>query len=111
MADLVVCMGDTLTHLPDRSVVETLVQDAASALGNEGVFIASFRDYASVELQGASRFIPVRSDARRILTAFLEYEGEIVRVHDLLYERIEPPSTPVRGVATYVERLRPAHGC
>jgi hypothetical protein len=45
-----------------------------------------FRDY-SVPLEGISRFIPVRSDERRILTCFLEYEEDTVVVHDLLHER------------------------
>jgi hypothetical protein len=36
---------------------------------------------------GLARFIPVRADDERILTCFLEDEGDAVRVHDLLYTR------------------------
>ena len=36
---------------------------------------------------GDARFIPVRSDERRILTCFLEYEEDTVVVHDILHER------------------------
>lgn len=46
----------------------------------------TYRDL-SQELTGLDRFIPVRSDAERLLTCFLEYEPETVKVHDLLYTR------------------------
>jgi SAM-dependent methyltransferase len=86
-ADIVLCMGDTLTHLPDRASVEQLFADVAMSLREGGFFVATFRDYVSAPLQGDGRFIPVRSDAQRILTCFLEYEETAVRVHDLLHER------------------------
>ena len=85
-AALFVCMGDTLTHLPDRSSVERLFADVAEVLVLGGTFIVTFRDY-STPLIGAKRFIPVRSDSDRILTCFLEYEDEAVTVHDILHER------------------------
>jgi SAM-dependent methyltransferase len=83
---LIVIMGDTLTHLPDRSAVQTLIARAAESLCPGGQFIATFRDY-SAPLAGDARFIPVKSDDSRILTCFLEYGDEQVAVHDLLYER------------------------
>jgi Methyltransferase domain len=83
---LIVCMGDTLAHLPERKSVETLFDDVANTLERGGAFIATFRDY-SVPLKGSDRFILVRSDADRILTCFLEYEEEAVIVHDILSER------------------------
>jgi predicted RNA methylase len=85
-AFLIVCMGDTLTHLPDRQSVEQLFADVAAALERGGTFIATFRDY-STPLIGLKRFIPVRSDADRILTCFLEYDALAVTVHDILHER------------------------
>jgi SAM-dependent methyltransferase len=87
--DALLCMGDTLTHLPSRDAVEALLNDAANALGRPGVFIATFRDYATRRLEGEQRFIPVRSDAARSLTCFLEYEDEIVTVYDVVHERAE----------------------
>ncbi len=86
-ADIVLCMGDTLTHLPDRASVEQLFADVAMSLREGGLFVATFRDYVSAPLQGDGRFIPVRSDAQRILTCFLEYAETTVRVHDILHER------------------------
>ncbi len=85
-AALIVCMGDTLTHLPDRQSVERLFADVAEALERGGTFIVTFRDY-STPLIGLKRFIPVRSDSNRILTCFLEFDDEAVTVHDILNER------------------------
>jgi SAM-dependent methyltransferase len=84
--DLILIMGDTLTHLPDRSAVQTLIARAAESLCPGGQFIATFRDYTSA-LAGDARFIPVRADENRILTCFLEYGDDHVDVHDLLHER------------------------
>jgi len=83
---LIVCMGDTLTHLPDRQSIERLFADVAVALDAAGRFVVSFRDYSS-PLEGSKRFIPVRSDAERLLTCFLEYQEQSVTVHDILHER------------------------
>lgn len=85
-AATILCMGDTLAHLSSRQAVEALFAEVSEALESGATFVASFRDY-SVPLRGAARFIPVRSDADRILTCFLEYEEEAVTVHDILHER------------------------
>jgi 2-polyprenyl-3-methyl-5-hydroxy-6-metoxy-1,4-benzoquinol methylase len=86
-AQVIVCMGDTLTHLPTQSSVESLLLEAAAALPRGGVFATTFRDYASLELTGEQRFILVRADDARILTCFLEYQDHRVMVHDLLQEK------------------------
>ena len=85
-AAAVFCMGDTLTHLPEHTHVDFLAQEVQEALAPGGFFVLSFRDY-SEPLEGDARFIPVRSDERRILTCFLEYEEDTVLVHDILHER------------------------
>jgi SAM-dependent methyltransferase len=82
----ILCMGDTITHLPAIDAVEALIDTAADALPRGGVFVISFRDY-SMPLVADQRFIPVRSDDTRILTCFLDYEPEAVVVHDILHER------------------------
>jgi SAM-dependent methyltransferase len=84
---VIVCMGDTLTHLPALSTVESLLAAVAGSLGPGAVFAAAFRDYATSELKAEQRFILVRADERRILTCFLEYEDEQVLVHDVLHEK------------------------
>jgi SAM-dependent methyltransferase len=85
-AAAVFCMGDTLTHLPEPTNLDFLVQEVAEALEPNGHFVLSFRDFSEPLLDDA-RFIPVRSDERRILTCFLEYEEDTVLVHDILHER------------------------
>jgi 2-polyprenyl-3-methyl-5-hydroxy-6-metoxy-1,4-benzoquinol methylase len=85
--DVIMCMGDTLTHLPNHSSVESLFRDVAVSLVPGGLFAATFRDYVSAPLQGDARFILVRGDEERVLTCFLEYADTTVTVHDLLYQR------------------------
>jgi 2-polyprenyl-3-methyl-5-hydroxy-6-metoxy-1,4-benzoquinol methylase len=86
-ADLITCMGDTLTHLPSEASVATLFREVAASLRPGGVFAATFRDYATAALRGDSRFILVRGDGERVLTCFLEYADTTVTVHDLLHQR------------------------
>jgi len=82
-----VCMGDTLTHLPDKSDVSALFRGAFDRLRAGGMFVITYRDLTT-ELHGTDRFIPVRSDDYKIMTCFLEFESaDSVVVHDLVYER------------------------
>jgi SAM-dependent methyltransferase len=83
--DLILCMGDTLTHLPDTDSVAQLATRVANALSKRGRFIATFRDYSTLP-EGERRFIAVRADDSRILTCFLEEHPQHVQVHDLLHE-------------------------
>ncbi|MDR1990897.1 MAG: class I SAM-dependent methyltransferase, partial [Acidobacteriaceae bacterium] len=83
--DAIVCMGDTLTHLPSRDAVARLLSNVAATLSTPGVFITTFRDYSGTAPEGPARFIPVHSDERRILTCVLEYAEETMAVSDLLY--------------------------
>ncbi|HET9475092.1 MAG TPA: class I SAM-dependent methyltransferase [Steroidobacteraceae bacterium] len=85
-AAAIFCMGDTLTHLPEHTNVDFLIQEIAEALARNGRCVFSFRDYRE-PLLDERRFIPVRSDERRILMCFLEYEEDCVVVHDILHER------------------------
>ena len=84
--EIIVCMGDTLTHLRNRTEIEQLIHSSFRALEKEGLIILNFRDM-TVELSQLDRFIPVRSDSKRIFTCFLEYEESQVKVHDLLFEK------------------------
>lgn len=86
-AQMIVCMGDTLTHLESLSSVQSLLSSIGRSLATGGKFILTFRDYISVEPQGTQRFIPVQSDESTILTCFLEYRKDIVEVYDLLYRK------------------------
>jgi SAM-dependent methyltransferase len=85
---LILCMGDTLTHLSDLAEVELLCSKIAGALAPGGRFVTTFRDYMQ-PARGDARFIPVRSDADRIHTCFLEEEPHRILVHDIVHERRE----------------------
>ena len=87
-AEVIVCMGDTLTHLPSLAAVNELLRLATTNLAVGGLLALTFRDYVGAELKGAQRFIPVRSDEVRILTCFLEYGDGFVDVHDLVHTRV-----------------------
>ena len=85
-AELIVCMGDTITHMESIDQLALLVQQMSSHLEPGGKIVLSFRDLTK-ELQGDERFIPVKNDDSRILTCFLEYFPHHVMVHDILYEK------------------------
>jgi SAM-dependent methyltransferase len=103
----ILCMGDTITHLPDRGAVESLVERASAELRPGGMFVISFRDY-SAALIGDQRFIAVRSDDTRIHTCFLEYEPETVLIHDILHQRT-PEGWQTRVSHYRKLRLSPEH--
>jgi SAM-dependent methyltransferase len=85
-ADAIVCMGDALTHLESHNDLSGLLTNAAAVLAPGGKLILTFRDMSQA-LTGVDRFIPVQSDADRVMMCFLEYEPKTVIVHDLIHER------------------------
>jgi 2-polyprenyl-3-methyl-5-hydroxy-6-metoxy-1,4-benzoquinol methylase len=84
--ELIVCMGDTLTHLKDVNDVKNLINNSYGILCKSGKIVLSFRNFTN-ELKGTERFIHVKSDDNRILTCFLEYSVNHVNVTDILYEK------------------------
>lgn len=85
-ADVAVCVGDILPHLPTTQCITTLFQQVSYLLLPGGRFVVGFRDL-SEERYGLDRFIPIRGDSERVMTCFLEYEPQTVLVHDLIYVR------------------------
>jgi SAM-dependent methyltransferase len=85
-ADAIVCMGDTLTHLPARELTSRLFAEVFRALRSDGLLVLTFRDLSS-ELRGSDRFISVRTTADKLMTCFLEYGPGFVMVHDLIHVR------------------------
>ena len=84
--ELIVCMGDTLTHLESLKKVQALFDKVYSAVESGGRLVLSFRNL-TVELRELDRFIAVKSDDHTIFTCFLEYEKDTVKVHDIIYEK------------------------
>lgn len=85
-AELITCMGDTLTHLESVQQVNALFGEWNSILPEGGKLVLSFRDLTQ-ELEKEERFIPVRAEDERIHTCFLEYFPGFVRVFDMLMEK------------------------
>lgn len=85
---LVVCMGDTITHLPSAHDVRTLVQRVAAAMENGGMFVMTFRDY-TIPGSDPVRIIPVRSDDQRILTCVLVDAGDHMDVYDVYHHKAD----------------------
>jgi SAM-dependent methyltransferase len=86
--ELAVCMVDTLIHLESKAAVGDLFAKVHRALEPGGRFVVTYRDLSREALE-LDRFIPVRADDSTILTCFLEYEPETVKVHDLVYRKID----------------------
>jgi SAM-dependent methyltransferase len=87
-AQIIVCMGDTLTHLSSREEVCELFRSVARALRPGGVFVLGYRDLAGAELLGLERFLSIRGDDQRVMTCFLEYSSpDTVVVNDLVQVR------------------------
>lgn len=84
--DVIVCMGDTLTHLPTLQAVEQLLNESASALRPNGTVVLEFRDL-STELTGVDRWIPVRLEPDKLMMTFLEFSATHVMVHDAVLAR------------------------
>ena len=85
---LIVCMGDTLTHLHSLADVEDLIRQCFSELNSGGQLVLSFRDY-SQQPADAVVVIPVLHDEDRIFLCRLEYHPDTISVQDILYSRRE----------------------
>ena len=84
--DLIICCGDTISHLETFEQLDMLIQDCYDLLDGNGYLILTFRDY-SFALTDIQRFIPVKSDENRILTCVIDYSDEKITVTDLLHEK------------------------
>lgn len=84
--ELIVCAGDTITHLESVNEVECLIERCSRLLADDGKLLLSFRDY-SQEAAGFQSFIPVHSDEKRIHTCILRFDNYKVCVTDLINER------------------------
>ncbi|MDD4138359.1 MAG: class I SAM-dependent methyltransferase [Methanoregula sp.] len=104
--ELITCMGDTLTHLPDRDAVQSLIRQCHAELIPGGKFVLSLRDY-SADPVGSVVIVPVQRDGDRIFLCRLEYRPDHVLVTDIVYSR--RLGQWERSASNYVKlRLAPA---
>jgi len=86
LVELVVCMGDTLSHLEREDDLTRVFDGAAARLAAGGRLVLTFRDLSG-ELRDLDRAIPLHASDELVMTCFLEYEPSTVKVHDLVWVR------------------------
>jgi SAM-dependent methyltransferase len=85
--DVILCTGDTMTHLPDAQAVRSLLSLAAQRLARGGLIAIEYRDSTNFSASGSSRFIEVARDSSRIMHCLLEpVDPEHLRVTDIVTE-------------------------
>jgi len=86
--DYVLCLGDTLSHLPSVEMVKDLFQSLVDQVSENGRLFLSWNDYQTLPLQNANRFILVRQDEQQHLTSVLEdVNDQFIRVTDILHSK------------------------
>lgn len=87
--DVIVCMGDTLTHLQSTARVFTLIEHLRDYRLNEnGRLIFTFRDLME-DRTGTDRILPVRLEDEKLMLTFLEYLPTRVSVHDIVLNKTD----------------------
>lgn len=84
--ELIVCCGDTLTHLESLSEIEIFLSGCSQILSPGGKLVLSFRDFSTMEV-GSKMEIPVKTDETRKLICQLECSETRVAVTDILSEK------------------------
>lgn len=105
---VVLCLGDTLTHLADAATVRHLFAAIARVLPAQGRLVLSYRDYTRAMPEDLARFIPVRSDATRNMHCLIEaLDEQRLRVTDIVTDVL--PEGPTTRFSSYQKlRLAPA---
>ena len=84
-ANLVLCMGDTISLLDSYLDMTELLMNIRQCLYGKGRFILSFRDQTRA-LGGSDRILPIKNERDRVFTCLLEYEKDKIGVTDVLYQ-------------------------
>lgn len=85
--DLVLCWGDTLTHLESHEDVSQLLSDISDSLRPGGLFLVSFRNYVGHQ-DGEQFSIPVKLTDELLHTCIITYKDQQVKVHDIFHEKL-----------------------
>jgi len=109
--EVILCLGDTLTHLADAACVQRLLRDAKRRLTPGGRLALSYRDSTGFDAEGSARFLPVAADAKRTMHCLLEaIDDDHLRVTDIVTE--VGPEGPRTRISDYIKlRLAPAKVC
>jgi SAM-dependent methyltransferase len=82
---LILCVGDTLTHLSSMKDVDKLIRMAARLLAPGGALILQFREQPK-ELSPQDSVIKMRAERDRIMQCVLHFEADRVWVTDVAHE-------------------------
>jgi len=83
--ELILCVGDTLTHLPSMKEVDKLIRMAARLLAPGGALLLQFREQPK-DLSPQDSVIKMRAERDRIMQCVLHFEPERVWVTDVVHE-------------------------
>jgi len=82
---LILCVGDTLTHLSSMKDVDKLIRMAARLLAPGGALLLQFREQPK-DLSPQDSIIKMRAERDRIMQCVLHFEQERVWVTDVVHE-------------------------
>jgi len=82
---LILCVGDTLTHLSSMKDVDKLIRMAARLLAPGGALLLQFREQPK-ELSPQDSIIKMRAERDRIMQCVLHFEPDRVWVTDVAHE-------------------------
>ncbi len=82
---VILCVGDTLTHLGGAQAVDALIERAAGSLVPGGVLVLEFREQLHLPDAGDAVFT-MRAERDRIMQCVLHFEREKVWVTDIVHE-------------------------
>jgi SAM-dependent methyltransferase len=93
---LILCVGDTLTHLSTRADVSRLINMCESLLAPDGALLLQFREQPQDLRPQDSSFV-LRSDRDRIMECILHFEPDRVWVTDVVHEWVDPMWRTIRS--------------
>lgn len=100
--DVILCLGDTLPHLPDVDAVRALLTRSAALLSPGGRLALTYRDSTTFAATGVSRFIEVARDEQRTMHCLLEpIDDRHLRVTDIVTDVL--PEGPRTRISDYVK--------
>ena len=83
--ELILCVGDTLAHLPSMKEVDKLIRMAARLLAPGGALLLQFREQPK-DLSPQDCVIKMRAERDRIMQCVLHFEPDRVWVTDVAHE-------------------------
>lgn len=82
---LILCVGDTLTHLKTRADADRLIEQSANLLAPGGRLVLQFREQAT-DLPPESCTFTTRSERDRVMECVLHFQPDRVWVTDVCHE-------------------------